>query len=52
MVEDGPFIDSKEPLGGYYLIEVASLDEAFRWAERCPAAETGHVEIRPVANLM
>ena len=47
-VQDGPFIASKESLGGYYLIEVPDLDAALHWAERCPAAHHGHVEIRPV----
>ncbi|MEM1145480.1 MAG: YciI family protein [Pseudomonadota bacterium] len=50
-IQDGPFIDTKEQLGGYYVIEVDSLDEAISWAEKCPAAATGHVEIRPIADL-
>jgi hypothetical protein len=44
-VEDGPFTDSKEQLGGFFMINVASLDEATRLAAECPAAETGRVEI-------
>ncbi len=47
-VQDGPFADTKEMLGGYYVIEVRDLDEALAWAARCPAALTGSVEVRPV----
>jgi hypothetical protein len=47
-VQDGPFIASKESLGGYYLIEAPDLDAAMAWAEKCPGAHHGHVEIRPV----
>lgn len=47
-VEDGPFADSKEQLGGYFIIEVADLDAALGWAARAPSAEYGSVEIRPV----
>ena len=47
-IQDGPFIASKESLGGYYLIEAPDLDAALDWAERCPGAHHGHVEIRPV----
>jgi len=47
-VVDGPFIDSKEQLGGYYLIDVANLDAALSWAARCPGAGHGSVEVRPV----
>jgi hypothetical protein len=45
-VLDGPFVDSKEQLGGYYLIEVPDLDAAISWAARCPAASYGAVEVR------
>lgn len=45
---DGPFAETKERLGGYYLIEVDSLEEALDWARRCPGAAHGHVEVRPV----
>lgn len=51
IVQDGPFIDTKEQLGGYYIFEVESLDEAIRWAERCPASAHGHLELRPIASL-
>ena len=45
---DGPFAETKEQLGGYYTIEVANLDEAVKWAARCPAAQSGSIEVRPV----
>jgi hypothetical protein len=47
-VQDGPFVTSKEGLGGYFLIEVPDLDAALGWAEKCPGAHHGHVEVRPV----
>ncbi|HTJ01610.1 MAG TPA: YciI family protein [Methylovirgula sp.] len=47
-VLDGPYVDSKEQLGGYYLIDVADLDAAISWAARCPGASHGTVEVRPV----
>jgi hypothetical protein len=47
-VMDGPFADTKEALGGYYLIDVKNLDEAISWAARCPGASHGKVEVRPV----
>lgn len=50
-VENGPFTDSKEQLGGYYLIEAKNLDEAIDWAARCPAASYGTVEVRPIWNI-
>jgi hypothetical protein len=46
-VQDGPYADTKEQLGGYYEIDVADLDTALDWAARCPAASTGAVEVRP-----
>lgn len=45
---DGPFAETKEQLGGYYLIEAKDLDDALSWAARCPAAMYGAVEVRPV----
>jgi hypothetical protein len=48
-VVDGPYADIKEQLGGIYLIEVEGLDAALDWAERCPTAATGVVEVRPTA---
>jgi hypothetical protein len=46
-VHDGPFADTKEQLGGYFVIDVDTLDEALAWAERCPSATYASVEIRP-----
>jgi hypothetical protein len=48
LIENGPFTDSKEQLGGYYVIEAKDLDEALDWAARCPAATYGRVEVRPL----
>ncbi len=48
LVTDGPFIETKESLGGYYLIDVDSLDEALEWAAKIPSARFGHIEVRPV----
>jgi len=47
-VQDGPFADLKEQIGGYFVIEAADLDAAIAWAEQSPAARYGSVEIRPV----
>jgi hypothetical protein len=47
-VLNGPSADSKEQLGGYYLIDVKDLDAAISWAARCPGAGHGTVEVRPV----
>jgi len=44
---DGPFAETKEQLGGYYLIECDNLDEAIKWAARCPSAKDGSIEVRP-----
>lgn len=48
LVLDGPYAESKEQLGGYFLIDVPDLDTAISWAARCPAASHGIVEVRPV----
>jgi hypothetical protein len=50
-VLDGPYVDSKEQLGGYYLIDVSDLDAALSWAARCPGASHGTVEVRPVWKM-
>jgi hypothetical protein len=50
-VQDGPYAEAKEQLGGYYLIEVPDLDTALVWAARCPAASTGAVEVRPNLSM-
>jgi hypothetical protein len=47
-VLDGPYVDSKEQIGGYYVIDVSDLDAALSWAARCPGASHGVVEVRPV----
>ena len=50
-VLDGPYADSKEQLGGYFLIDVPDLDAAISWAARCPAAGHGVVEVRPLWDM-
>jgi len=45
---DGPFAETKEQLGGYYLIDVPNLDDAVKWAAKCPGAKTGSIEVRPI----
>jgi hypothetical protein len=47
-VLNGPFAETKEQLGGYYLIEAPDLDAALAWAKRCPGAQHGAIEVRPV----
>lgn len=47
-VEDGPYAESKEQLGGYFVIDVPGLDEAIAWAARSPASSGGSTEVRPV----
>jgi hypothetical protein len=46
-VQDGPFAEAKEQLGGFMLLDLPSLDAALEWAARCPAAANGAVEVRP-----
>ena len=48
IVKDGPFAETKEQLGGFYLVECANLDEAIDWAAKIPNVANGTVEIRPV----
>jgi len=48
LTTDGPFVETKEHFGGYYLIEAADLDEAVAWAAKVPSAKHGCVEVRPV----
>jgi hypothetical protein len=50
-VLDGPYVDSKEQIGGYYLIDVADLDAAISWASRCPGASHGVIEVRPIWSM-
>jgi len=47
-VQDGPFVEAKEQLGGFTILDVADLDAALEWAARCPAASYGAVEVRRV----
>ena len=48
-IQDGPYADTKEQLGGYFAIDVPDLDSAIAWAEKCPAAQGGFIEVRPSA---
>jgi hypothetical protein len=48
---DGPFAETKEQLGGYYLLECKDLDEAIQWAARIPHSRIGSIEIRPVVDF-
>lgn len=48
VIHDGPYADTKEYLGGYFIIDVPSLDDALEWASRSPNAATGTTEVRPV----
>jgi hypothetical protein len=50
-VLDGPYPDSKEQLGGYYLIDAPDLDAALSWAARCPGASHGTIEVRPIWDM-
>jgi hypothetical protein len=51
LVTDGPFTEAKDVLGGYWMIDVASRDEAIAWAERCPASDNEIIEIRQVQEM-
>lgn len=51
VVTDGPFTESKEVIGGYWMIEANSLEEAIAWAKRCPAANNETIEIRQVMEM-
>lgn len=51
LVTDGPFLETKEVLGGYWIIEVASKEEAIEWARRCPASENEVIEIRRIQEM-
>ncbi len=50
LVQDGPCADTKEQLGGYYIITAADLDTALDWAARCPGALDGTIEVRPIVG--
>jgi len=49
-VEDGPFPDTKEQLGGFFILDVADVDAAAEWAKKCPAAQNGFVDVRGIPN--
>jgi hypothetical protein len=51
MVTDGPFAETKEQMGGYYLVEATDLDDAIRIAARIPGAKMGSIEIRPILPI-
>jgi len=50
-VHDGPFAETREQLGGFYLIEAADLDEAIAWAKKLPVAANASIEIRPCLDM-
>jgi hypothetical protein len=50
-ITDGPFAETREQLGGYFLVEASSLDEAAKVAARMPGARAGTIEVRPLADL-
>jgi hypothetical protein len=51
VVTDGPFAETREVLGGFYLIDVPDLDAAIDWAAKCPGAKYGSVEVRPIMEF-
>jgi hypothetical protein len=51
LTTDGPFAETKEQLGGYYLIDVETLDEAIEWAAKIPGARQGTIEVRPLMSI-
>ena len=51
LTTDGPFAETKEALGGFYLIEAADLDEALRLGGACPGAKWGSIEVRPIVDF-
>ena len=51
-VQDGPYADTKEQLGGFIILDLPSLDAALDWAARCPVAASGAIEVRPVADYV
>ena len=51
LTTDGPFAETKEVLGGYYQLDVEDLDEALKWAARCPGADYGSIEVRPLMTF-
>ncbi len=51
VITDGPFAETKEQLGGFYIVDCKDLDEALAWAAKCPGALNGRVEVRPVMSF-
>jgi hypothetical protein len=51
LTTDGPFAETKEQLGGYYIVDVETLDEAIEWAAKIPSARLGSIEVRPVMSI-
>jgi hypothetical protein len=51
LTTDGPFAETKETLGGYYVVDCNDLDEAMAWAAKIPSATFGSIEVRPIADM-
>jgi hypothetical protein len=51
VVTDGPFAETREALGGYYVVDVPDLDTALDWAAKCPGAKYGTMEVRPIMSF-
>ena len=51
LITDGPFAETREVLGGYYVLECESLDDALAHAGRCPGARVGSIEVRPIMQM-
>jgi hypothetical protein len=51
IITDGPFAETREYLGGYYILDLPDLDAAIDWAARCPGAGEGRVEVRPIQEF-
>jgi hypothetical protein len=51
IVTDGPFAETREYLGGYYILDLPDLDAAIDWAAQCPGSRAGRIEIRPIAPI-
>jgi len=52
LITDGPFAETREYLGGYYILDLPDLDPAIDWAGRCPGALDGRIEIRPIQEFV
>lgn len=51
-VHDGPYAETREQFGGYFIIEADNMDRALDWAAKCPAAQWGPIEVRPIVNAI